>query len=235
MTERKTAAAVGGLYILGTVAGIASVILAGAAFGSPDPMAAIAASGSRVPAGALAILTMGFALALVPVLLFPILKKESEASAIGYVVFRGGLETVTYILIAACWILLAGFAPRIAGAGTADGAGLRAAGEAVLMAAEAVRVMTMFTFSLGALILYAAFYRTRLVPRWISLWGIVAILVELATGFFDLFGGSGTATSVPAWIHFPIFLQEMVMAVWLIVKGFRTPSGVTGSGAGVGA
>jgi hypothetical protein len=225
MNERRTAAAVGGLYILGTVAGVASVILAGSAFGSPDPMTAIAALGLRVQAGALAILTMGLALAFVPVLLYPILKKESEASAIGYVVFRGALETVTYILIAACWIVLAGLAPRIAAAGDAGGDGLRSAGETALRAAEAIRMMTVFTFSLGALILYSAFYRSRLVPRWISLWGIAAILLHLATVFLDFFGGNGLSSGAPSWMHVPIFLQEMVMAVWLIAKGFVAPAG----------
>lgn len=223
MNERKTAAAVGGLYILGTVSGVASVILAGFSFGGPEPFARIADLGLRVQAGALAILIMGLALAFVPILMYPILKKESEVAAVGYLVFRGALETVTYILITACWIVLAGLAPQIIRAGEAGGAGLRAAGEAGLRAAEAVRMMTVFTFSLGALILYGSFFRSRIVPRWISVWGLAAILVDLGTGFFDLFWGSGTATAVPAWIHFPIFLQEMVMAVWMIVKGFRAP------------
>ena len=223
MNERRTAVAVGGLYILGTVSGVASVILAGFGFGGPDPFARIADLGLRVQAGALAILTMGLALAFVPILLYPILKRESETWAIGYVVFRGALETVTYILITACWIVLAGLAPQIVRAGEAGGAGLRAAGEAVLRAAEAVRMMTVFTFSLGALILYGSFLRSRIVPRWISVWGLVAILLHLATVFLDLFGGNGLSSKAPPWIHFPIFLQEMVMAVWMIVKGFRAP------------
>ncbi len=229
MTERRTAAAVGGLYILGTAAGVASMILAGSAFGAQDPMAAIAALGPRVQAGALAILIMGLALAFVSILLYPILKKRSEASAIGYVVFRGALETVTYILIAACWIVLAGLAPMIVRAGAADGAGLRAAGEAVLRAAEASRMMTMLVFSLGALILYGLFYQERLIPRWISAWGLAAILLHLAVGLLDLLAGDGLSSTAPAWIHFPIFLQEMVMAVWMILKGFSAPGGADGS------
>ncbi|HOX11491.1 MAG TPA: DUF4386 domain-containing protein [Spirochaetia bacterium] len=234
MNERRTAVAVGGLYILGTVSGVASVILAGFGFGAPDPFTGIAALGPRMQAGAQAILTMGLALAFVPILMYPILKRESEVSAVGYVVFRGALETVTYILITACWIVLAGLAPQIVRAGEADGAGLRAAGEAVLRISEAVRMMTVFTFSLGALILYGSFYRSRLVPRWISVWGLAAILVDLGAGFFDLFRGNGRATAVPAWIHFPIFLQEMVMAVWMIVKGFRASAGIPGVVPGKG-
>lgn len=49
MSERKTAAAVGGLYILGTDSGVASVILAGLGFGDPDPFTGIAALGFRAP------------------------------------------------------------------------------------------------------------------------------------------------------------------------------------------
>ncbi|HSV55505.1 MAG TPA: DUF4386 domain-containing protein [Magnetospirillaceae bacterium] len=235
MNERKTAAAVGRLYILGTAAGVLSVILAGSAFRSPDPMGAIAAARGRVPAGALAILTMGLALAFVPILLYPILKKRSEASAIGYVVFRGALETVTYILIAACWVVLAGLGPQIVRAGAADGSGFRAAGEAVLRAAEAGRLMTVFTFSLGALILYGLFFRTRLIPRWLAAWGLAAIVLHLPAGFLDLFWGNGLSSGAPFWMHIPIFLQEMVMAAWMIAKGFAMPEESSTAAAGASA
>ena len=104
----------------------------------------------------------------------------------------------------------------------------------MLRAAEAVRMMTVFTFGLGALILYGAFYRSRIVPRWVSVWGLAAILLHLVTGFFDLCLGNGRATAVPAWIHVPIFLQEMVMAVRMIVKGFGGPAKVPGAISGSG-
>ena len=96
-TDRKTAIIVGILYIIGTVAGILSVIFTLPILGDPGYLSKIAANENPIIIGSLLVLTMGFALAMVPVLLFPILKRQSEALALGYVVFRGALEMVAYI------------------------------------------------------------------------------------------------------------------------------------------
>ena len=63
-------------------------------------------SDTRLVVGALFVLMMGLALAMVPVMMFPILREHNEALALGYVVFRGGLEAVAYLAIATSWLLL---------------------------------------------------------------------------------------------------------------------------------
>ena len=73
------------------------------------------------------------------------------------------------------------------------------------------------------MMLYSVFYRSKLIPRWISIWGFVAILMHFSTAFLILFHlVSPDDMTTLMIINFPIFLQEMVMAVWLIVKGFST-------------
>jgi len=87
----------------------------------------------------------------------------------------------------------------------------------------------VFVFSLGALIFYTLLYQSNLIPRWISVWGFIAIILHLATGFLIIFGlqtGFDTSNFI---MNFPIFLQEMVMAVWLIVKGFNPSAIASGS------
>jgi hypothetical protein len=69
-------------------------------------------------------------------------------------------------------------------------------------------------FSLGALMLYYVFYQARLIPRWITVWGIVAGVLYLTAGLAAV---SGINLDFLKYIMPP---QEMVMAVWLIVKGF---------------
>ena len=72
-------------------------------------------------------------------------------------------------------------------------------------------------FGLGALCLYGALFRARLVPRWISLWGILAIIILLGLAF------TAILIETPAWatlLLVPIGLQEMVMAIWFIFRGF---------------
>jgi hypothetical protein len=86
---------------------------------------------------------------------------------------------------------------------------------------DTISNVLVIIFSLDALILYYLLYRSKLVPRWISVWGFIAILLHFSTAFLSMFrivdSGMSATTGI---INFPIFLQEMVMAVWLIVKGF---------------
>ena len=80
--------------------------LLGGILGAPDYLNTVAAHPSQVALGALLILVMGLALAMVPAMVFPILKRQNEALAIGYVIFRGALEACTYMAFALCWLLL---------------------------------------------------------------------------------------------------------------------------------
>src|SRR5512136_925201 len=102
---RKTAVIVGVLYIIGTVSGILSMASSGplreAAY-----LGSIAVNPNQITLAALFVLLMGLALALVPILLFPLLKKYNEVLALGYVVFRGALETALYISMTVSWLVL---------------------------------------------------------------------------------------------------------------------------------
>jgi hypothetical protein len=66
---------------------------------------------------------------------------------------------------------------------------------------------------------YSVFYQYRLVPRWLTVWGLVGItliIIGALLVLFHLIPGFGTVQMV---LNLPIFLQEMVLAVWLIAKG----------------
>jgi hypothetical protein len=226
-TNRRTAIMVGILYIVGTVAGVLSVVVTQPILGDLDTLARIAANENQMIIGCLLVLTMGFALAMVPVLLFPILKRHSEALALGYVVFRGALETVAYIAMVICWLFLIVVSHEYAAAAASDSAGIRILGAVLLKGNDSISNLLVIIFSLDALILYYLLYRSRLVPRWISVWGFIAIIMHFSTAFLMMFRIIGVDTA--SIINLPIFLQEMVMAVWLIARGF-SPSAIA-SGA----
>ena len=76
----------------------------------------------------------------------------------------------------------------------------------------------MILFSLGALMFYYLLYQSRLIPKWLSGWGLVAASIYLAAGVSALFGAQLAIALLP------LALQEMVMGVWLIVKGFNLPA-----------
>ena len=68
-------------------------------------------------------------------------------------------------------------------------------------------------------------YRSRLVPRWLSGWGLVGAALRLVATVYAGFTQDFGFTTVNTVLNIPIGLQEMVLAVWLIVKGFN-PSAV---------
>lgn len=232
-TSRTTAIIVGILYIIGTVAGILSVVFTQPILGAPDYLGKVSANESQIMSGILCVLIMGLALAMIPVMLFPILKKQNEALALGYVVFRGALETITYIAMVICWLFLIIVSHEYAAATASNLPYFQTLGAVLLKGNDSISNILVIIFSLDALILYYLLYRSKLVPRWISVWGFIAILLHFSTAFLIMFHfvDSGMSATVGI-IDFPIFLQEMVMAVWLIVKGFD-PS-VIASGAAKG-
>jgi Domain of unknown function (DUF4386) len=225
-TNRKTAIIVGVLYIIGTVAGVLSVVVTQPILGGPDYLTKIAANESQIVTGILLVLTMGFALAMVPAVLFSILKKYSEALALGYVVFRGALETVAYIAMSICWLFLILISREYAAAGASNASFIQTLGTVFLKGNDSISSILVIIFSLDALMLYYLFYSSKLIPRWISVWGFIAILLHFSTAFLMLFRlvAPGMSAIVDV-INLPIFLQEMVMAVWLIAKGFN-PSAI---------
>jgi len=227
-TYRKNATIVGILYILGTVFGILSVVFTQPVANAQDHFAVVMSNENRVIIGAIFILMMGLVLAMVPVVLFPILKKVNEVLALGYVVFRGALETATYMGSTACWLLLVPFAQGYAE--TSNVSTFQNLAVSLQQVGGGIDIIRIFVFGLGALMLYSMLYTSNLVPRWISVWGFIAVLLDFASAFLGVFGlmdasmGGGTF-----FLSFPLFLQEMVMAVWLIVKGFDSTAITAGS------
>jgi hypothetical protein len=218
MNSRNTARIVGILFIIGTVAGISSFVGA-PSLDDPDYLVNISANGNLTIIGALCVLVMGIALAPVPVLMFPILKNVNESLALGYVVFRI-LEVVTYIITIISWLLLLTLSQEYVLAGAPDASYYQTLGTLLLAAGEWIDPVLVIVFSISALILNYLLYKSILVPRWLSGWGFVAATLHLTEGMLDLFG---LLPGMPLGVVFfaPIALQEIVYAVWLIVKGFN--------------
>jgi hypothetical protein len=103
-------------------------------------------------------------------------------------------------------------------AGAADRASLQAIGDMLVSLRSHASLSAVFAFSLGGFLYYYVFFQSRLIPRWLSGWGILAAILMLVACMLALFSDSPVSGYIP--LAFPIFLQEMVLAVWLIVKGF---------------
>jgi hypothetical protein len=225
--DRVVATSVGVLYVLATAAGVAAVAMA-----APADIAAMAASKGAVLATALLDVVMAVAVTGVAVMLYPVLIADArtrahQGLALWYVATRiteGALFFVGVMLLAGMLTLSEAAAPGMAG-----GIPIPAALAHVLAAVhEYAWVAGQTVFCVGAAMLYVLLYLSRRVPRWISVWGLIAAPSMLIAGFLLPFTNDPTAP-VALILYAPMGLQEMVLAGWLIVRGFATPSpGVPG-------
>ena len=218
MNTRRTARTVGMLYILGTAAGIGSVLFLGPMRNSQNSLAYAAANGSQSILGALAILVMGLSLAMIPILMYPTLKTHNETLAVGYIVFRSALETVIYILMTINVLFLLPVSRAYTMAGDMPN---QALGALLLNANDLTGPILAIVFITGALLFYSALYRSKLVPRWISVWGLIGAAPYLAMGILTLTGIVEVNSPSETICYMPIAVQELVLAVWLITKGFN--------------
>lgn len=222
MRQHRAAATTAGLlYITGTVAGVVSVVVVSAPVrDARDPLGyAVEHSGAVVTTGLLT-LVMGLALAFVPVVLFPVLRPIDEVLAVGYLIVRGAIETTCYVVIAIGWLLLVPLGEAMAaGAGTASPAGVRVGN--LVIDADAANAVTALVFCLGGAMFYMLLYRSRIVPRWISGWGLVAIPFYVASFLLPLYGVFEVDAPAQVLMYLPLAVQEMVLAVWMIARGFR--------------
>lgn len=223
-TSRKTAIIVGVLYITGTVAGILSLVFTGPVLEGPDFLIRVSTNPNQIVIGALFVLIMGLALAMVPVMMLPILKSYNEALAVGYVLFRGALEAATYLALAIGWLSLPLISREYVTAEAADVSFFQSLGDLILEAHDQIGHVLTIVFILGALIFYYVLYRSKLVPRWLSGWGLLAAIPYFVSGVLGLFALLSPMSAIQMVLVLPLAVQEMVLAVWLIVKGFNSTS-----------
>jgi hypothetical protein len=222
---RKTAVITGVIFIIATVTNIMASALVPVLSGA-DYLTQVYAHTNQVAAGALLYLISAFTSVGIAVSLYPVLKGSNTGFALGSVVFRT-VEAVFYIVSVVGLLSLLTLSQQFADAVAADRASLQAISNVLVSIQDHASLVAVFAFSLGAFMYYYLFFKSRLIPRWLSGWGIVAIILMSAACLLSLFSGNRITSYIP--LAFPIFLQEIVLSVWLIVKGFNTSAVASGS------
>lgn len=214
--NKKIARMVGILFIIGTVSGILSTGVTPILTAS-DYLVKVSENQGIIILGVLSVLIMGISLSMMSVVLFPVLKKYNETLALGAVIFRGVLEMLSYIGIALSWLLLLTLSHEYVSTGTSEISNFKLMGTMLKDLGLQVGSMGLgaIVFSIGALIIYYIFYKTKLIPKWLSIWGLIGAILYLATPILFMFGFDYE------FLEYILGVQEMVMAVWLIIKGFN--------------
>ena len=218
--NRKCAIIVGALFITASVAGPLSGAFVPELFG-PDDLANVwqlAANENQVLIGMLLEFTMAVAVAGISVWMYPVLRKHSEGVAIGYVGARI-MEGMIYAVGVIGLLALLTLSKAYAAAGTPDDSVFQTLGATLLAVRLGGGVFGPLVYSIGAVLAYYVLHRTRLIPRWLSGWGLIGAALFLASSVLPLFG-YGSRSTVYLLLNAPGGLNEMVLAVWLIVKGF---------------
>jgi len=220
--DRRAALTAGVLFIVATAASLLSAAVEHPILTGTDYLTRIAGNTSRVSAGGLLELVAAAASAGIAISLYPVLRERSQGLALGAVVFRA-LEAVMYTVGAVITLSLLTVARQYAQATAPGHGGIRAIGDALTGVREDAILAGVFAFVLGALMYYYVLYRSRLVPRWLSGWGIAAEFPMLIACLSALF--SHTSVTSFTILILPIAVQEMVLAAWLILRGFSPSAG----------
>jgi hypothetical protein len=217
-SNKKTARIVGALFLIAMVASLAGGIWLESIITAPDYLVSISENETQVITGVMLELINGLAVLGIGVLMFPIFKKFNEALALGYVGVRI-TETVIIVLGLISPLVLITLSNEFVG-GTADVSSFPAVGSLFLDVREVLigQILGIF-FSLAALVLYTLLYQSKLVPRWLSGWGFIGAVLILSWNLLETFGISVSFGMVLA---LPMILNEIVLGIWLIVKGFKT-------------
>ncbi len=186
----------------------------------PDVLTVAAGAKSDITLGILIEFACVLAIPLIAVVLYPVLRGVSAALAIGYVAFRL-LEAAIFFQIEIDRLLVLAISREFVAAPTANTDQIDLLVR-TLMSGEAWSGTTgplyNIVFVIGMLMLNWMLWKSRLVPQWISGWGMVsaAVLGGLAIVVLFLEVSGALAVTLIA----PLAVQEMVLALWFIFKGF---------------
>ena len=217
---RKLAIIAGVLWIIYDAVDFLSFPFTGS-ITATDYLVSVSANAGLVGTGALLLFIGGACAAGIAISLYPVLKKFNAGLALGAVGFRISEGVLRFVAVCV-YLSIITLSQQFVKAGAPDSSYFQTLGVLLYAGNRWVsNVAGLLAFSIGCLLYYIIFYRTKLVPRWLSVWGLVAaILAMLSTvlvlvGLIAPFGTEQVAMSVP------MLPQEMVLAAWLIVKGFN--------------
>ncbi|MFX0126008.1 MAG: DUF4386 domain-containing protein [Candidatus Hodarchaeota archaeon] len=214
-SNQKTAKIVGILFILA----LASSMMSGVfleSINSPDYLDAVSTNEIQMFIGVLLLATLTASVVSIPIVMFPILKRYNESLALGYVgarIFEGFSDAVMAVSMLLLVILSREFVIA-----ESPATHFQTSGALILGLYYWISVLENIPYCLGALMFSYLLYQYKLVPRWLAAWGLIGATLLVTRVPLSMFVFDPLSTALLA---IPIILNEMVLAVWLIVKGFN--------------
>ena len=176
---RKLAIIAGVLWIIYTGLDFLSFLFLGPVT-STNYLVSVSENRGLVGTGALLLLIGGVCASGIAISLYPVLKKFNAGLALGAVGFRISEGVLRFVAVCG-YLLLITLSQQFVNAGAPDSSYFQTLGVLVKAGHDWVNGVSLLAFSIGALLYYIIFYRTKLVPRWLSGWGLVAAILSMAS------------------------------------------------------
>ncbi len=222
---RKTALVAGVLYLITFISSIPAVFLLDPVLNNTHYIVGSGAD-TQVLWGCLLDLVNAIAAIGTAVALFPVVKRQNESVALGFVTARL-LEAAIIVIGVVSLLAIVTLRQDLAGSAGTDRGSLIEIGRSLVAIRD-------WTFLLGpslipgfsALLLGSLMYRSRLVPRLIAVLGLIGGPLLIASVTVSLFRGNDPITVLAAIATAPIFVWELSLGIWLTFKGFK-PAPIT--------
>lgn len=222
-SDRKIAIWVGVLYIIATVAPVSTLGAWGTLIDGQGILTNAAANEGKLIMVALLNLVMAVAVAGVAFMIYPVLKRFANTGvkkglALWYVgtrVTEGAIFVVAVLATLAFLPLSRGFID----AGAPVASHFQTDTIVLQSTVDLAYALGQAVFAVGAAMLYYLLLQSRIVPRWLSLWGLIASPLFVVASLSLIWTGDPNSTFSTV-LYVPMAVQEMVFAVWLIAKGF---------------
>jgi hypothetical protein len=213
---RRASLAAGVLFVIATVSALAASAVEPEISGA-EALAALPDHASSFLVAALLHLVAAGTSVGIAVALYPVLRQAHPTLALGSVVFRT-IEAVFYTVGLVGALSVLPLARELATAPADQQAGIRTMAEMMVGLRDHAAVAGVVAFCTGALLYYLALYRSALLPRWLSAWGVIGVVAMLVACVLALFADRPVTGYVA--LALPIGVQELVLAGWLLVRGF---------------
>ena len=215
-SARSAARAAGILYLISWVSFLVGTVLVAPLRDVGHDLATLHTESGQLLAGLLLEFCNIAACTGFAVVLLPYLRRGGEALAHGYVAMRV-LEGAAYLVAGVSAASLITLSDVYVAAGSPGGGAFQAAQSVAVGQSTWALTLHVMPYVTGAVLLYVLLYRTRLVPRYIAVWGLVAVALLAA---FNLMDADVAAGGPAVLLVVPIAVNELFLAGWLIVKGF---------------
>jgi hypothetical protein len=220
IANKNTAKWVGGLFLISYAGVFIGNAISSTIIDKADYLFTAYPDRGQVTLGVVIELLNDIAVVGIAVLLYPLLRRYNEGVALWYVGLRV-LEAAFLMMSKVSTLSIVDLSEGFLVGGAVDEASYDSLGTLALASRDAAGQMGTYAFIVGGVALYYLLLRSELVPRFISIWGLLSIASLIAANLFAV-PDLTQSFEFAMLLYFPIVANELFLAGWLLVKGFRT-------------